>query len=363
MAIEKRKQSKSQWIDDVSFGVTQAGESVTKFTFGNANGYEVEMLDYGATVHSIKAPDREGNVANITLGCKNIAGYESNEAYLGATVGPFCNRICGASLTIDGQQHKLTANDGPNTLHGGLFGFHQKVWAAEPIESSSTNSKVGVRFSITSPDGEDGFPGNIEVSVAYLLNSDNELSIEFSATTDKATHANLTNHCYWNLSGIPQSTIYDHLVQIDADDLLDVDAAGIPSGKLIPVAETAFDFKEPKLVGTDIKRLNNTPQGYDHCYIVKAVENSDALATAAIVVHPATGRCLEILTDQPALQFYSSNYMDGQPASGGHPQHAGIALETQGFPDAPNHDHFPSTLLVPGQEFKSKTVLKFSLQE
>ena len=363
MVIEKQKDSASVWIDSVDFGTTKSGERVTKFRFGNANGFKVEMLNYGATVSSIKMPDRLGNVANIALGCEDIASYESNEAYLGATVGPFCNRICGATFTIDGQQHRLTANDGANTLHGGKFGFHQKVWAAEPIQTDSPSPLVGVRFSTTSPDGEDGFPGTAEVSVVYLLNSDNQLSIEFSATTDKASHINLTNHCYWNLSGIPQSTVHSHLVQIKADEILDVDAAGIPSGEMKPVAGTIFDFNDPKRVGDDIQRLDNTPQGYDHSYILNASEDSDLLRAVASVSDSATGRCLEIFTDQPALQFYTSNHMDGKSSSGGHPQHAGIALETQGFPDAPNHSHFPSTLLVPGQEFRSKTVLKFSLQK
>ena len=365
MDVDRSRDSNSSWIEVVDFGLTQAGEKVTKFTFGNANGYEVEMLSYGATVHSIKTPDRDRNYANITLNCEDISGYEANEAYLGATVGPFCNRICGANFTLEGEKYQLAANDGSNTLHGGRFGFNQKVWAAEPIQiqpTSEASSAVGVRFSTTSPDGEDGFPGTVEVSVKYLLSAENELSIEFSATTDKATHINLTNHCYWNLSGDLHSTIYNHVVQIDADKILDMNDAGIPSGKLVSVAGTAFDFNEPKSVGTDIEHLTNTPQGYDHCYLVNVDNAYESAKIAVILFDPSSGRCLEISTDQPALQFYSSNFMDSTVSSGGHPKHGGIALETQGFPDAPNHDHFPSTLLIPGQDFRSKTVIKFSVK-
>lgn len=360
MAETKHEESTVTPITVTEFGSTKDGIPVQKFTFANGNGYEIEMLNYGATIVSVKAPDRDGNVANVALGCDDIESYEANEASLGATVGRFCNRIAGAQFEIDGRQYHLTANDGANTLHGGKNGFKQKVWDAELIENANTR---GVRFSTVSPDGEEGFPGTVNVSVVYLLNNKNELSIEFSATTDKATHINLTNHCYWNLTGVGETNVYDHLLQINAEHFVDVDAAGIPSGELKPLSETPLDFNQPKSVGADIEKLTNTPQGYDHSYVLNSQRKHGGQDFAARLSEKSSGRQLQISTDLPALQFYSSNYMDGQAGSGGHGLHAGIALETQHFPDAPNHDHFPSTLLMPGDEFRSKTVIKFSVMK
>jgi len=357
MSHTKSNKKPASKVNITEFGTTQSGVVVHKFTFANDQGCEVQMLSYGATIFSVKTPDLEGNAANIALSCDDLAAYEANEASIGATVGRFCNRIGGAQFTIAGQKFNLTANDGPNTLHGGKLGFKQKVWDAQPIEHADA---LGVRFTTTSPDGEEGFPGTVEVTVEYLLNNQNELSIEFSATTDKATHLNLTNHCYWNLSGERRGTIYDHRLQINSDYFVDVDSGSIPSGELTPVADSPLDFREAKLVGDDLKQLTNSPQGYDHCFILNDDGDANEQKLAANLMDQASGRQLDIFTDQPTLQFYSSNYMDGLPECGGHKLHSGIALETQHYPDAPNHEHFPSTLLSPGEEFKSKTIFKFS---
>ncbi len=360
MAELRRYDSTNSRIAVTDFGTTHDGTAVQKFTFANNNGYEVEMLNYGATVVAVKTPDRAGELTNIALGCESIANYEANDALLGATVGRFCNRIGGAKFTIDSQQFDLTANDGDHTLHGGKLGFKQKVWDAELIQRPDA---LGVRFTTISPDGEEGFPGTVDVTVEYLLNEDNELTIEFFAATDKPTHVNLTNHCYWNLADAGQTAIYDHQLQINADRFVEVDAEGIPSGKLSAVASTPLDFRLPKRVGADLQQLKNTPQGYDHCFVLNDELHKSGLKFAAVVSLPLTGRRIEIFTDQPGLQFYSSNYMDGEPSSGSFQVHTGIALETQHYPDAPNHDHFPSTLLRPGADFRSKTVFRFSVEK
>ncbi len=344
-------------ITQNSFGSTEAGQAVTRFTCTNSNGYSVDLIDYGATVVAFNAPDRTGKSANITLGCSDMAGYEACQSYLGATVGRYCNRIAEGKFLIDGKRFDLQSNNGDHHLHGGATGLDRRIWKTETLK---TNDSVGVRFSTVSPDGEGGYPGKLDVTVDYVLNNANELSIEFHATTDAATHVNLTNHSYWNLSGAGQGTIGDHVMTITASKLVAVSAEGIPTGELLPVASTPFDFLAARPIGQDIENTGTTPTGYDHCFVI---DRSDApLASAASVYDPASGRTLEVLTTQPGLQFYTANWMDGQPGSGGFDKHSAFALESQHFPDSPNQDSFPSTLLKPGEKFHHKTIYRFGVK-
>jgi len=271
-------------------------------------------------------------------------------------VGRYANRIANARFTLDGRTYTLAANDGPHALHGGRKGFDKVVWAAEPVP---VPHGVAVRFSYTSPDGEEGYPGNLKARVTYTLTDDNELRMDYEATTDKPTVVNLTNHTYWNLAG--GGAIYDHELTLHADHFTPVDTTLIPTGEIAPVAGTPMDFTRPKPIGRDLKRLTNQPQGYDHNFVLRG--GGGKLAPCATIYEPRTGRVLEIWTDQPGVQFYSGNFLDGTLTGKGgrvYRQHHGFCLETQHFPDSPNQPKFPSTVLRPGQVYRTTTVHKFS---
>ena len=296
----------------------------------------------------------------MTLGCGDMAGYEANESFLGATVGRYANRISEGRFSIDGQSFTLPINNGKHHLHGGVQGLDRKVWQAETLE---TDDSVGIRFSITSPDGDNGYPGEVGISVDYVLNNDNELVIQYNATTDKPTHINLTNHSYWNLSGAGQGTIGEHELTLAAGELVEVDDEGIPTGSMLDVTSTPFDFRTPRPIGEDIEKTGTIPSGYDHCYVIdRDDETQTKLKLAAIVHDPTSGRTMEVLTTQPGLQLYTCNWMDGQPGSGGFDKHSAVALESQHYPDSPNQAGFPSTLLKPGEKFHHKTVYRFSVR-
>jgi aldose 1-epimerase len=344
------------------FGTLQDGREVTLFTCRNANGMTLAMIDYGAIVVALEAYDREGTLANVNLGFDNLAGYLQRHPYFGATVGRYCNRIAGAKFTLDGKEYKLYANDGANHLHGGRNGLDRVLWTAETIETADS---VGVTFRYESPDGEEGYPGNLRVTAEYALTNDNELRVTLSATTDKPTPVNLTNHCYWNLAGAPlgQSdigTILDHEVMINADQYLAVDKTQMPTGDIVNVAGTPLDFRQPERIGARIKQLNTTPQGYDHCYVLRAGDGETRLA--ARVRDPKSGRIMEIHTTQPGIQFYTGNYLDGTAQSGGFRQYSALCLETQHFPNSPNQPNFPSTILRPGETFRHVTIHKFMVE-
>lgn len=340
------------------FGITEDGTPVKKFICTNANGLEMEVIDFGAILTAMRTPDREGNLANVALGCDTIEQYEANTSYLGAIVGRFANRINRGSVTIDGQQLKLTCNDGDHHLHGGPAGFHCHVWESEILEKEDS---AGVRFSLTSPDGSEGYPGTLKVTAQYQIDNDDQLSIEIWATTDKTTILNLTNHGYWNLMGAGQGSVTDHHLMVNAMERVDVDEQGIPTGQFVPV-DQLFDFRNPKRIGEDIENLGNQPTGYDHCYIVHRNGDTDAMIHAATLHEPNSGRVMEVRTTQPGMQVYTSNWMDGSPGSGMFEKHSAVALECQHFPDAPNHSHFPSTVLRPGETYYSGTVHKFRVQ-
>jgi aldose 1-epimerase len=340
------------------FGKTADGKPVTLFTCTNRNGLTLKVTDYGAYVTAVETPDRNGKLANVTLGFKTLDEYLKHKAHFGGTVGRFANRIEKGKFSLDGHNYQLATNNGPNHLHGGPRGFDFLVWSGAPIE---TADQVGVKFTLHSPDGDEGYPGALAATVSYTLNNANELRMEYSAETDKPTIVNLTNHCYWNLAGA--GDILGHEVLIVADRYLPVDATAIPTGQLAPVAGTVMDFRRSHKVGDRIAETDNgpgNPKGYDHCYVLK--EKGDDLMFAARVKDPQSGRVMEISTTEPGIQFYTGNFLNGDPINGGYRQHAALCLEAEHFPDAPNRPEFATTVLRPGQKYHQLTVHKFLVE-
>ncbi len=278
------------------------------------------------------------------------------------TVGRYGNRIAKGRFTLDGKEYKLATNNKENALHGGIKGFDKVVWKAEEVKAAGM---VGVAFTRTSPDTEEGYPGNLKVKVTYSLTDKNELKMNYEATTDKDTVVNLTNHTYWNLAGAGNGDILKHEMMINADHILPVDNTLIPTGKLDPVKGTPYDFTKPKAIGKDMPpfNLDKNEGGYDHCYVLN--RTGDGLSPAARVVEPTSGRVMEVSTTQPAVQFYVGNYLDGSISGGGkdYKKHYGFCLETQHYPDSPNHPDFPTTVLKPGETYKESTVYKFSVEK
>jgi aldose 1-epimerase len=346
---------------DVSpFGKTTDGQTVKLHTLRNTSGMTVRLIDYGAHVISVETPDRNGKSVNVTLGFPNLEGYLQRHPYFGSTVGRYANRIAKGKFTLDGQTYTLATNNGPNHLHGGRKGFDVVMWQSEGVTDQNS---VGVKFSRVSPDGEEGYPGTLKVSVTYVLKRDNELSIQYEATTDKPTVLTLTNHAYWNLAGADSGDILKHELTLFADKYLPVDETSIPTGELAPVKGTVFDFTEPHAIGAridELKRPPHTSKGYDHCYVLRGQDGK--LETAARVKDPTSGRVMEVFTTEPGVQLYCGNFLDGSAAGGGYKQHDAFCLETQHYPDSPNQPKFPSTVLRPGQTFRSTTVHRFSVE-
>jgi aldose 1-epimerase len=328
------------------------------YTLTNQKGIEVRIMNYGGIVVSIKTPDRNGTMADIVLGFDSLAGYTANPSpFFGALVGRYANRIAHARFTLDGVQYKLEDNDHGNTLHGGTHGLDKAVWAPRQLPDG------GLELTVTSKDGDEGFPGNLKVTVVYHLTDANELKIDYSATTDKDTVVNLTNHSYFNLKGEGQGDILSHRISINADRFTPVDAGLIPLGDLRPVNGTPFDFRKPAVIGAHIE--DNDEQlklghGYDHNWVLNKKGNE--LSLAARVEEPSSGRVLEVLTTQPGLQFYTGNFLDGTiHGKGGkaYQRRYGFCLETQHFPDSPNQPKFPTTELKPGETFHNTTIFRF----
>jgi aldose 1-epimerase len=342
-----------------AFGRTGDGTSVEAFTLTNKAGVQIKAISYGAIITSIRVPDRTGAMADVALGFDTLDGYLNEHPYFGAVVGRYGNRIGKARFTLDGQTYTLAANIGPNHLHGGVRGFDKYVWSAEMLTGAT-----GVAFTRTSPDGEEGYPGTVTARVNYVLTDANELTIEYQATTDKATPINLTQHTYFNLSGHSAGTIVDHEVMIAADRYTPVDSTLIPTGELAPVTGTPLDFRQPMRIGARIDDPH--PQikfglGYDHNWVLNRTGGS--LQLAARVADPKSGRTLEVLTTEPGVQFYTGNFLDGTIMGKGgavYNRRNGLCLETQHYPDSPNQQAFPSTILKPGQTYQSKTVWKFA---
>jgi aldose 1-epimerase len=339
------------------------GKKVKIFTLTNKNGLEAKVTEYGAILVSLKTPDKAGKSADITHGYDSLEGWLTNTSYFGATVGRFGNRIKDGKFTLDGKDYKLATNNDPGgipcALHGGLKGFDKVLW------SGKTTDKNGVEFSYTSKDGEEGYPGNLTVKVTYSLTDDNELKWDAKATTDAPTVLNIVQHTYWNLSGNPTNTINDHILMLNADGYLPTNAGLIPTGKIDPVAGTPMDFTKPtaigERVGADFEALK-LGGGYDHAWVIK---KGEGLRLNARVKDPKSGRVMEISSNQPGIQFYGGNFLDGKAIGKGGVAYAyrtAFALETEGFPDAPNQPSFPSAVLRPGEKYDHKMIFKFSAE-
>ena len=345
-------------IGQAEFGRV-GGTSVQIYTLTNDHGIEARIMTYGAALVSLKTPDRAGNSQNIILGFDSLGPYLAGVPYFGATVGRYANRIAGARFVLDGKTYPLPQNNGPNSLHGGDRGFDKRVWTAQPIE---TPTGAAVRMTYVSAAGEEGYPGELTAQVTYRLDDDT-LTIEYEARTTAATPVNLANHAYFNLTGDPDRTILDHILQINADRFTPVNATLIPTGEIRAVADTPFDFRAPRSIGSRINVKDDQLRlggGYDHNWVLDS-SGTGALKLAAVLTDPTSGRSLEIRTTQPGLQFYSGNFLDGKPAGAGtvFKYRTGLCLETQHFPDSPNQPSFPSTILRPGEVYSQKTALRF----
>lgn len=347
------------------YGVTAAGSEVVEYTLTNAGGVEVKIVTYGGTITSVRLPDRNGEAANVVLGFSNLQDYENKSPYLGCITGRYANRIAGGRFTLDGTVYQLDLNDGPNSLHGGRQGFDKVVWTVTREIEGPDGS--GIELHYVSPDGDQHFPGALDTTVTYLLNDQNELRIDYRATTDKPTVVTLTNHTLWNLAGEGSGSIADHLLQINAGQYTPVDATAIPTGELEDVAGTPFDFRTPKPIGEDIGA--DHPQlvlgkGFDHNWVLLRPGPDAGLQPAATLRDPASGRVLEVWTTEPGVQMYTGNFLDGSlhgTSGRAYAQRGGVALETQHFPDSPNQPDFPTTELRPGEVYASTTVFKFGV--
>lgn len=335
--------------------------SIKEYTLKNESGMVVKITNYGATITSIIVPDRDGNMADVALGYNTVEGYINaiDRPYFGAVVGRYGNRIAAGRFSIDGTEYELATNNGENHLHGGNLGFDKVVWDAEFIEG-------GVRLSYLAKDGEEGYPGNLKLSVTYTLTDDNEIVMHYEATTDKATVVNVTNHTYFNLAGEGAETINDHILQISASKFTPVDEGLIPTGELKDVDGTPFDFREPKVIGRDLEVDNEQLTfglGYDHNWVLDRARGG--LELVATLCEPQSGRVLEVYTEEPCIQFYGGNFLDGRlnGKSGKIYKHrSGLCLETQHAPDSPNRPEWPTTTLRPGEQYDTTTIYKFSVK-
>lgn len=349
-------------ITNADFGTTPDGQTANLYTLTNSHGVEARITNFGGVVVSLMVPDRNDSLADVVLGFDTLESYFEDSPYFGALVGRYGNRIAKGKFTLDGQEYTLVQNNMGNHLHGGLQGFDKVLWQAEPITGDS--SGVGLQLRYQSPDGEEGYPGTLDATVTYTLTNDNELQIDYQATTDAPTVVNLTNHSYFNLTGKGGSSILNHEVMINADRFVPVDSTLIPTGELAEVADTPLDFRQPTPVGARINEEH--PQlvygiGYDHCWVLN--KDDEGRTLAATVHEPNSGRFLEVFTTEPAVQFYSGNFLDGTLTGKGgavYEQRTGFCLETEHFPDSPNQPNFPSTVLRPGETYQTSTVYTFS---
>ncbi len=338
-----------------SFGKTKDGKEVFLYTLVNGNNSTVKITEYGGIVTSLQVPDKSGGMDDIVLGFDTLAPYLAGHPYFGALIGRYGNRIAKAGFRLNGKEYLLAANEGRNHLHGGIAGFDKVVWNASEIQNGGG---VGLRLTYRSTDGEEGYPGNLDCTVIYSFNDRDELSIDYSATTDRPTVVNLTQHSYFNLKGAGSGDILDHHMMVRADKFTPVDSEAIPTGELRAVAGSAMDFTQPRIIGSRIKEVTG---GYDHNYVL-AENPPRALSLAAVVTAPDNGRKMEVLTTEPGIQFYSGNYLDGTiKGKGGkiYSKHGGFCLETQHFPDSPNQPAFPSTVLNPGETYRQQTIYRF----
>jgi aldose 1-epimerase len=343
-------------VEKSFFGMTPEGDSVTLFTLKNEMEIVVKIMNYGGIITEINVPDKNGKLENITLGFDNLDQYLAGHPNFGALIGRYGNRIANAEFSLDGESYQLAANNGNNSLHGGVIGFDDVLWDPEII---SCDERAALKLSYLSIDGEEGFPGNLRVVVTYELLMD-QLFITYEAETDKATPVNLTNHAYFNLAG--EGTILDHVLYINASRYTPVNDELIPTGEIANVEGSPFDFRKPMVIGGRFDELTGTPVGYDHNFVLDKSEGERTLAAKAL--DPKSGRFLEVITTEPGVQFYTANFLNGSLASGDFTfvQHSGFCLETQHFPDSPNQSDFPSTILRPGEKYVTQTIFKFGVE-
>jgi len=333
------------------------GQNVDLYVLMNASGLRARVMTYGATLVSLEVPGRDGNFADITLGCDSLEGYLLASPYFGSIVGRYANRIAKGKFTLDGVEYTLAQNNGENHLHGGIQGFDKVIWDAEPVKVEEAR---GVKFVYLSKDGEEGYPGNLTCTVTYLLTDNDELRISYEAETDKATPVNLTHHSYFNLAGQGNGDVLDHELTLNADKYTPVDEGLIPTGEIRSVTDSPMDFTTPHTIG---ERIDQVEGGYDHNFVLRG--GGGTLILAARVYEPESGRVMEIRTTEPGIQFYSGNFLDGSitgKAGKVYHKHYGFCLEPQHFPDSPNKPNFPSTILRPGDRYMSLTVFKFTTQ-
>ena len=349
-----------------TFGVLADGREVLEYTIANSAGMSARIINYGATIRSLSVPDRDGNIEDVVLGYDSLQGYVNGSEYFGAVVGRYGNRIAKGQFTLDGQQFQLTINNGENHLHGGKIGFNKVLWDAEVLNDSDVPA---IRFTYVSRDGEEGYPGTVTLKVTYALTDDNELRINYEGMTDKPTILNPTQHSYFNLSGNFAETILGHSLMIEADKFTPVDEGLIPTGELASVENTPLDFRQPQTIGARIDDPFEQlvlGKGYDHNWVLRNYTGPGDVHKAAELYEPGSGRVMTVFTDQPGLQFYSGNFLDGSAIGKngiayGH--RTGLCLEAQVFPDSPNHPDFPSATLYPGQVYRQTTIYQFSTRD
>lgn len=361
VVVAGNSQSKPE-ITKAPFG-TADGKSIDIYSIRNSKAVEVRITTFGGTVVSLKVPDKSGNLDDVVLGYDSLGEYETAKGYLGALIGRYGNRIGKGTFSLDRKEYKLAVNNGANHLHGGLKGFDKVVWTAN---ASIQADGPHLELTYLSRDGEEGYPGNLNVKVEYILTDSNELKIVYSATTDKPTIVNLTNHSYFNLAGAGKGSILDHQLTLNADRFTPTDNGSIPTGELRRVKGTPFDFTKSTAIGARIDQDDEQLKfgnGYDHNFVLD--KNGDDLSLAATVYEPTTGRLMEVFTTEPGVQFYTGNFLDGSSKGKGgrtYPRRSGFCLETQHFPDSPNKPKFPSVVLRPGETYSQTTIYKFSVR-
>ncbi len=340
------------------FGTMPDGRPVDRYILASGNGLVAKVTAYGAMLTEVETPDRDGKRAVVTLYLDTLDDYLTGHPFFGPVCGRYANRIARGKFTLDGAEYTLATNNGPSHLHGGEIGFDKFLWEAEP---TTDDGPPGVTFTLVSPDGDEGYPGTLTAAVTYRVSAGNELRIEYTATTDKPTHLNLTNHAYWNLASAGSGDVLGHRLTLNADRYLPVDDTLIPLGELRAVEGTPMDFIQPKAIGS---RIDQVEGGYDHCYVVNG-SGGEELALASRVADPSSGRVMEVHTTQPGVQFYTANFLGPDTKVAGVPcgPHHAFCLETQHFPDSPNQPDFPSTVLRPGETFRELTVHKFMVEE
>ena len=348
------------------FGTTKDGQADELYTLKNNTGLVAKVMTRGATLVQLHVPDKDGKAADVILGFDDVTGYESEDnQYFGCTTGRVCNRIAKGKFTLEGKEYTLAINNEPNHLHGGLDKSLDKlVWKANPF---SNEKGQGVKFTVTSPDGDEGYPGTLEITVSYYVPNDtNSISISYTATTDKATPVNLTNHAYFNLAGEGSETVLNHSLRINADNYTVSDDTMIPTGEIAPVEGTDLDFRKRTVIGKRIESIGKTAAiGYDHNFVLNPREEGKTMTLAAILVEKESGRRMRVMTTEPGIQFYSGNFLKGQKGKGGkvYAHRSALCLETQHYPDSVNHENFPTTILKPGEKYESKTTYAFEIEK